>query len=31
MSPYVRISYATSDDLLTEACRRIGVFCAGLR
>ena len=31
MSPYLRISYATSDDLLTEACRRIGAFCAGLR
>jgi aspartate aminotransferase len=30
MSPYLRISYATSDDLLAEACRRIGVFCAGL-
>jgi aspartate aminotransferase len=31
MSPYVRISYATSDALLVEACRRIGAFCAGLR
>jgi aspartate aminotransferase len=31
MSPYVRISYATSDDLLADACRRIGIFCAGLR
>jgi aspartate aminotransferase len=30
MSPYLRISYATSDDLLTEACRRIRAFCAGL-
>jgi aspartate aminotransferase len=30
MSPYLRISYATSDDLLAEACRRIGAFCAGL-
>ena len=31
MSPYVRISYATSDVLLAEACRRIRVFCEGLR
>ena len=31
MSPYARISYATSDALLAEACRRIGVFCRGLR
>jgi aspartate aminotransferase len=30
MSPYLRISYATSDALLTEACRRIAIFCAGL-
>ena len=31
MSPYARISYATSDALLAEACRRIGAFCRGLR
>ena len=31
MSPYLRISYATSDELLVEACRRIQVFCTGLR
>ena len=31
MSPYVRISYATDDASLTEACRRIGVFCGSLR
>ena len=31
MSPYVRISYATSDAALTEACRRIVMFCASLR
>ena len=31
MSPYVRISTATSDALLTEACRRIRIFCEGLR
>jgi aspartate aminotransferase len=30
MSPYLRISYATSDDLLAEACKRIQAFCAGL-
>lgn len=31
MSPYVRISYATDDASLTEACRRIQTFCGGLR
>ncbi len=31
MSPYLRISYATSDELLVEACRRIVEFCASLR
>jgi len=31
MSPYVRISYATDDASLTEACRRIVAFCANLR
>ena len=31
LSPNFRISYATSDDALKEACRRIQGFCAGLR
>ena len=31
MSPHLRISYATSDEVLAEACRRIQDFCAGLR
>ena len=31
MSPYLRISYATSDALLAEACARIAGFCRGLR
>ncbi len=31
MSPYVRISYATDEASLIEACRRIGVFCTSLR
>lgn len=30
-SPYFRISYATSDALLEEACRRIQKACAALR
>lgn len=30
LSPYFRISYATSDDLLEDACARIQRFCAGL-
>jgi aspartate aminotransferase len=30
MSPYLRISYATDDASLAEACRRIFRFCAGL-
>ncbi|MEI4473399.1 pyridoxal phosphate-dependent aminotransferase [Frigidibacter sp. MR17.24] len=30
LSPNFRISYATSDALLTEACARIKTFCAGL-
>jgi len=30
MSPYVRISYATSEETLAEACRRIAAFCAEL-
>jgi len=31
LSPYFRISYATSEDVLEEACARIQRFCAGLR
>ena len=31
LSPYFRISYATSDAVLEEACTRIQRFCAGLR
>ncbi len=31
LSPNFRISYATSDEALTEACRRIHDFCKGLR
>lgn len=30
-SPAFRISYATSDEALAEACGRIGDFCAGLK
>ncbi|MBN8553719.1 MAG: pyridoxal phosphate-dependent aminotransferase [Caulobacterales bacterium] len=30
LSPYFRISYATSDDLLEDACARIQRFCASL-
>lgn len=30
LSPYFRISYATSDELLAEACDRIEAFCKGL-
>jgi len=30
LSPYFRISYATSDEALKEACTRIQDFCAGL-
>ena len=30
LSPNFRISYATSDAALTEACKRITAFCAGL-
>ena len=28
---YFRISYATSDQLLQEACQRIQAFCAKLK
>lgn len=31
LSPAMRISYATSEDVLTEACRRIQEACAALR
>ncbi|MBX9802829.1 MAG: pyridoxal phosphate-dependent aminotransferase [Caulobacteraceae bacterium] len=31
LSPYFRISYATSETVLEEACRRIQRFSAGLR
>ncbi len=30
MSPAFRVSYATSDELLKEACKRIQEFCASL-
>jgi aspartate aminotransferase len=30
LSPNFRVSYATSDDVLREACTRIQTFCAGL-
>jgi aspartate aminotransferase len=30
VSPNFRVSYATSDEALTEACSRIATFCAGL-
>jgi aspartate aminotransferase len=31
LSPAFRVSYATSDAALEEACRRIAAFCEGLR
>ena len=31
LGPAFRISYATSEKLLEEACRRIQRFCASLR
>ena len=31
LSPFFRVSYATSNTLIEEACRRIQRFCAGLR
>ncbi len=31
LSPNFRVSYATSDEALKEACTRIQTFCAGLR
>ena len=30
LSPHIRISYAASDEALTEACARIRTFCEGL-
>ncbi len=30
LAPYFRISYATSDAILEEACKRIHAFCASL-
>jgi aspartate aminotransferase len=30
LSPFFRISYATSNQLLEEACRRIQRFCGNL-
>ena len=30
LSPHFRVSYATSDEALTEACGRIKRFCEGL-
>jgi aspartate aminotransferase len=31
MSPHIRISTATSNELLSQACARIGEFCEGLK
>lgn len=31
MSPFFRVSYATSSEALTEACQRIQRFCAALK
>jgi aspartate aminotransferase len=31
LSPNIRISYATADEVLTEACTRIQTFCRALR
>jgi aspartate aminotransferase len=31
LSPFFRISYATSTEALTEQCTHIQRFCAGLR
>ncbi len=31
LSPYLRVSYAASDDMLKEACRRIAEACAALK
>ena len=31
LSPYFRVSYATSEAVLEEACTRIQRFCASLK
>jgi aspartate aminotransferase len=31
LSPFFRISYATSDENLKEACTRIQKFCSNLK
>jgi aspartate aminotransferase len=31
LSPFFRISYATSNEVLEEACKRIQRFCGNLR
>jgi len=31
LAPYFRISYATADDVLEDACGRIQRFCAGVK
>jgi hypothetical protein len=31
LAPYVRISYATADEVLRDACTRIQRACAALR
>ncbi len=31
LSPYFRLSYATSDDILEDACRRIQIACSKLK
>lgn len=31
LAPYFRISYATSDEILKQACERIHVFCSSLK
>jgi aspartate aminotransferase len=31
LSPNFRVSYATADDILTDACTRIQTFCAALK
>ena len=31
LSPYFRLSYATSDDILDDACNRIQFACSKLK
>ena len=31
LSPHFRVSYATSDAVLADACARIKAFCEGMR